>query len=152
SDRNGYSRFKDLLSKDEYESKSIDLLQKAEIPGDCTVLVVGGPTGDYQQPQVDAIKKYVEDGGRALFMHDAPLKMGIDLADNDALTKQLQMWGITADKDLVLDLNPVGQLMGLGPQVTLVSTYDSHPIVNEMKGTATGFPFSRSLEIKNGDK
>ncbi len=44
SDRNGYSRLKDLLGKDEYTSKSISLLQKAEVPGDCTVLVVAGPT------------------------------------------------------------------------------------------------------------
>jgi ABC-type uncharacterized transport system involved in gliding motility auxiliary subunit len=36
--------------------------------------------------------------------------------------------------------------------VALVSTYDSHPIVDEMKGTATGFPFSRSLTVKNTDK
>lgn len=152
SDRNGYSRFKDLLSKDEYESKSINLLQKAEVPGECTVLVVAGPTGDYQQPEVDAIKKYVEDGGRAFFMLDAPLKMGREIADNDELTKQLQSWGVTVNKDLILDLNPVGQLMGVGPQVALVSAYDSHAIVSAMKGTATGFPFSRSLEIKNGDK
>jgi ABC-type uncharacterized transport system involved in gliding motility auxiliary subunit len=152
SDRNGYSRFKDLLSKDEYESKSINLLQKAEIPGDCTVLVVGGPTGDYQQPEVDSIKKYIEDGGRGFFMLDAPLKMGREISDNDVLTKQLQSWGVTVNKDLILDLNPVGQLMGLGPQVALVSTYDSHAIVSAMKGTATGFPFSRSLEIKNSDK
>jgi ABC-type uncharacterized transport system involved in gliding motility auxiliary subunit len=152
SDRNGYSRFKELLGKDEYEAKSINLLQKVEIPGDCTVLVVGGPTGDYQQPEVDSIRKYVEDGGRALFMLDAPLKMGRETADNDGLTRQLQTWGVTVNKDLILDLNPVGQLMGLGPQVALVSSYDSHAIVNEMKGTATGFPFSRSLDIKNGDK
>src|SRR6266487_1473784 len=76
SDRNGYSRFKELLSKDEYESKSINLLQKAEIPADCTAIVVGGPNNDYQQPEVEAIKKYVEDGGRASFMLDAPLKLG----------------------------------------------------------------------------
>ncbi len=50
--------------------------EKAEVPGDCTVMVVGGPTHDYQQPEVDAIKKYVEDGGRALFMLDPPLKIG----------------------------------------------------------------------------
>ena len=49
-------------------------------------------------------------------------------------------------------MNPVGQLVGVGPQVALVSTYDSHAIVNDMKGTATGFPLSRSLEVKNGDK
>ena len=36
--------------------------------------------------------------------------------------------------------------------MALVSRYDSQPIVNDMKGTATGFPLSRSLETKNGDK
>jgi ABC-type uncharacterized transport system involved in gliding motility auxiliary subunit len=153
SDRNGYSQLKDLLGKDEYTAKSINLLQKAEIPSDCTVLVVGGPGSDYQQPAVDAIKKYVEDGGRALFMLDPPLKMGrSEIADNDALTKLLQSWGVTLQPDLILDLNPIGQLVGLGPQVALVSSYDSHPIVNEMKRTATGFPLARSLEVKNADK
>ena len=153
ADRNGYSRFKELLGKDEYVSKSVNLLQKAEIPGDCTVLVVGGPSGDYQQPEVDAIKKYIEDGGRALFMLDPPLKMGrSEIADNDAFTGLLQNWGVTVDKNLILDMNPIGQLAGLGPQVALVTSYDSHPIVSEMKGTATGFPLSRSIEVKNGDK
>jgi ABC-type uncharacterized transport system involved in gliding motility auxiliary subunit len=153
SDRNGYSDFKQLVGKDNYEAKSIDLLQKAEVPSDCTALVIGGPTRDYQQPEVDAIKKYVEDGGRALFMLDPPLKIGrSDIAENDALTNLLQTWGVTLDKNLILDLNPIGQLAGLGPQVALVTSYESQPIVNGMKGTATGFPLSRSIQIKNGDK
>src|SRR6266404_7060397 len=153
SARNGYSRLKDLLGKDNYTAKSIELLQKAEVPGDCTVLVVAGPRGDYQQPQVDAIKKFVEDGGRALFLLDPPLKMGrSEIADNDALTAVLQDWGVTVDKDLILDMNPIGQLAGLGPQVALVSSYDSHPIVSQMKGTTTGFPLSRSIDVKSGSK
>jgi ABC-type uncharacterized transport system involved in gliding motility auxiliary subunit len=49
-------------------------------------------------------------------------------------------------------MNPIGQLAGLGPQVALVTKYDSQPIVNDMKGSATGFPLSRSLDTKNGDK
>jgi len=152
-ERSGYSSFKELLSKDNYDSKSVSLLQKAEVPSDCTVLVVGGPTGEYQQPEVDAIKKYVEDGARALFLLDPPLKMGrSEISDNDALAGLLQSWGVTVDKDLILDLNPIGQLVGVGPEVALVSSYDAHPIVNEMKGTATGFPISRSLEIKNSGK
>ncbi len=152
-DRSGYSRFKELLGKDEYDAKSINLLQKAEIPSDCTAIVVAGPTSDYQQPAVDAIKKYVEEGGRALFMLDPPFKLGkSDIADNEPLTKLLATWGVTINKDLVLDLNPIGQLAGLGPQVALVSKYENHPIVNEMKGNVTGFPLSRSMEIKNGDK
>ena len=153
SDRGGLSRFKDLLGKDSYESKTISLLQNAEVPGDCTTVVVAGPTKNYEQPEVDAIKKYVETGGRALLMLDAPLKAGrSEIADNDALAGVLQTWGVTLDKDLILDLNPIGQLVGTGPEVALVTTYESQPIVNEMKGTATGFPLSRSIEIKNADK
>src|ERR1700678_1932800 len=121
SDRDGYSNLKELVGKDNYDAKSIDLLQKAEVPGDCTTLVIGGPTRDYQQPEVDAIKKYVEDGGRALFMLDPPLKIGrSEIADNDALTNLLQTWGVTMDKNLILDLNPIGQLAGLGPQVAQI--------------------------------
>jgi len=152
-EREGLSGFKDLLSKDDYESKTIDLLQKAEVPSDCTTLVIAGPTRNYEQPEVQAVKKYIEDGGRALLMLDPPLKLGhSEIADNDALTNLLQSWGVTLSKDLILDLNPIGQLAGLGPQVALVTSYSSQPIVNEMKGTATSFPLARSMEIKSTDK
>jgi len=150
--RNGFSRLKDILAKDQYATKSFSLLEKAEIPADCTVVVIGGPQSEYVQPAVDAIKKYVEQGGRAMILLDAPLKFGRPTADNTALTDVLQSWGVSMDKDLLLDLSPVGQLMGLGPEIALVSNYDSHPIVDEMKGTATGFPLSRSLSVKNTDK
>lgn len=153
SERNGYSRLKELLAKDTYETKTINLLQKAEVPSDCTVLLVGGPKSDYAEPEVNAIKTFVENGGRAMILLDPPLKIGrSDISENTALTNLLASWGVTADKDLVLDQNPIGQLAGLGPEVPLVTSYDSHPIVNEMKGNATGFPIARSLEIKNGDK
>jgi ABC-type uncharacterized transport system involved in gliding motility auxiliary subunit len=48
--RNGFSRLKDILAKDQYTTKSISLLEKAEIPADCTVVVIGGPQSDYVQP------------------------------------------------------------------------------------------------------
>src|SRR5260370_94282 len=73
-----------------------------------------------------------------------------EVADNDALANLLQTWGVTLDKDLILDMN--GQLAGLGPQVALVTSYNAHPIVNEMKGMATGFPLARSMDIKNTGK
>jgi ABC-type uncharacterized transport system involved in gliding motility auxiliary subunit len=154
SGHQGFSKFKDELAKDNYQAKSIDLLRTAEVPTECTTLVVGGPTRNYEQPQVDAIKKYFENGGRAFFMVDSPLKMGgrLEIADNDPLMDMLQAWGVTPQKNLLLDMNPIGQIMGLGPQVALVTTYSSQPIVSGLKGTATGFPYSRSLDIKNTDK
>jgi len=150
--RSGYSAFKDALGKDRYEVKSISLLEKPEVPADCTVIVIGGPQSDYLQPQVDAIKNFVEQGGRAMFLLDPPLKMGKATADNESLDKVLESWGVTPEKDVLLDPNPIGQLMGVSAEVALVSTYDSQPIVNEMKGTATGFPLSRSLTVGTADK
>ena len=153
SSRDGFSDFKDLLAKDDYQSQTIDLLQNAEVPNTCTTLVVGGPTRNYEQPEVDAIKKYVENGGRALFMLDPPLKIGrSDIAPNDALTSLLGGWGVSLDKDLIIDMNPLGQVVGLGHEVALVTNYGTQPIVDGMKGTATGFPLSRSLEIRGTDK
>ncbi len=147
------SEFQNAAQKDNYKVKSISFLEKAEVPSECTALVIAGPSGDYIQPAVDAIKKYVEGGGRALIMLDPPLKVGRrEIGDNDALLALLASWGVTVDKDLILDENPVAQLVGLGPEVPVVTTYESHPIVNDLAGTATGFPVSRSLQIKNGDK
>ena len=153
TERNGFSHFKDLVARDEYQAQSIDLLQKAEVPADCTAVVIAGPTHDYQQPEVDAIKNYVEGGGRAFFMLDPPIQFGPSpTGENNALTSLLQSWGVTLNKDMILDLNPVGQLAGLGPQVALVTTYSTQPIVSQMRGSAVGFPLSRSLDIKDGGK
>jgi ABC-type uncharacterized transport system involved in gliding motility auxiliary subunit len=153
TERDGLSHFKDLVARDEYQAKSIDLLQTAQVPADCTTVVIAGPTHDYQQPEIDAIKNYVEGGGRAFFMLDPPIQFGTSaISANDALTSVLESWGVTLDKNMILDLNPVGQLAGLGPQVVLVTSYASQPIVSDMRGSAVGIPLSRSVEIKDTGK
>ena len=153
ADRDGYSGIKDLLEKNNYKTQTLKLLEKPEVPANCTMLVVGGPKHDYIQPEVDAIKKYVENGGRALLMVDPPLKFAkMDIDENQPLDDLLTSWGVTPEKDLVLDTSGVGQLFGLGPEFPLVTGYESHAIVRDMKDTPTGFPIARSLEVKNGDK
>jgi len=113
---------------------------------------VGGPRRDYIQPAVDAIQKYEENGGRLLVMLDPPLQFAqAEVDNNDALLKVLGDWGVTVDKDLILDTSQIGQLFGLGPEYALVTSYESHAIVRDMKDVPTGFPIARSLDIKNGD-
>jgi ABC-type uncharacterized transport system involved in gliding motility auxiliary subunit len=117
------------------------------------VLIVAGPQHDYVQPEADAIKEYVEGGGHALFMLDPPVNLGRSPIDeNTTLVALLSSWGVTPDKDLVIDTSGIGQVFGMGPEIPLVASYDSHPIVNQMKDVATAFPLSRSLDVKNGDK
>jgi ABC-type uncharacterized transport system involved in gliding motility auxiliary subunit len=147
--RNGLSQLKVLLGSDSYETQSLDLVSAASVPAECTAVVVSGPKHDYLQPEVDALKTYVANGGRAVFMLDPPLKLGDSpIGDNDALDAVLTGWGVTPDKDLVLDLNPVSQSAGLGPQEPLVTSYsETQPIVAGMHGVATAFPLTRSLTL-----
>jgi ABC-type uncharacterized transport system involved in gliding motility auxiliary subunit len=153
SQSDGFSGFQTIVQRDNYKVQSINLQQKAEVPADCTVLVVAGPSGDYIQPEVGAIKKYVEGGGRALFMLDPPLKLGRkQISDNQALSDLLASWGVTADKNLLLDESAASQLLGGGPEAPVILQYDSHPIVNDLTNVSTAFPLSRSLETKNTDK
>jgi ABC-type uncharacterized transport system involved in gliding motility auxiliary subunit len=153
SGRDGFSKFKDELAQDTYETKTINLITQAQVPSDCTALVVAGPTHNYDQPEVNAIQNYVQNGGRALFLMDPPLQLGnFQVADNGALASTLASWGVTLDKDLILDLNPIGQLTGMGPQVALVTSYQAQPIVSSMKGSVTGFPLSRSLQVHDAAK
>jgi ABC-type uncharacterized transport system involved in gliding motility auxiliary subunit len=178
SQRNGYSSLKDLLEKDNYKARTVTLLggkpdqeskqpttvklseapaagtgAQAAVPKDCTILLVGGPRYDYVEPAVNAIKAYVEGGGRALLMLDPPLRLGREeVGENAALTKTLESWGVTLNKDLAVDTSGVGQLFGLSEVVPLVTNYESHAIVREMKDVATAFPIARSLEAKSTDK
>ena len=153
AEQNGYSAIKDALEKNNYKTQTLQMIPKPEIPASCTIAIIGGPQHEYLQPEADAIKNYVENGGRALFMLDPPLKFAkTDISDNEPLMKVLEGWGVTPEKDLVLDTSGVGQLFGLGPEFPLVTAYESHAIVRDMKDTPTGFPIARSLEVKNGDK
>ena len=157
-----YSQAKELIERNNYKTRVISLLErpagaKADepigVPKDCTVLLVGGPRFDYLDPAVNAIKAYVESGGRALLMVDPPLKIGNeDIGENPALVKLLESWGVTLNKDLVLDTSGIGRMVGLSEVVPLVTSYESHVIVRATKDVATAFPLARSLTVKNTDK
>jgi ABC-type uncharacterized transport system involved in gliding motility auxiliary subunit len=168
----GYGFFKKVLERDNYKVRNVDLKPAApdtskplavgqpaaqaavEVPKDCTVLVIAGPQLDYPQPTVDAIKKFEEDGGRELIMLDSvvPLGRSTPPSENAGLTQMLAGWGVTVNKDLVLDLSGVGRLFGLEPDIPLLLSYESHPITQPLTRVPTAYPIVRSLDTKNGDK
>jgi len=145
SERVGYSRVKQELEQESYLTKSVTLLQKMEIPSDCSMVIVAGPKNDYLPQEVDTIRKYVTGGGRAMFMLDP----GVDLPE---LSKLLADWNVTVRNDLVIDENPVAQLFGTEPTMPLILKYGSSPIVQPIAREASLFPFTRSFEVGKGYK
>jgi ABC-type uncharacterized transport system involved in gliding motility auxiliary subunit len=145
SDREGYDHFKKQLTSENYQTQSLPFLQKIEIPQDCTMIVIAGPQNDYLQPEVDAVQKYLEGGGRALIMLDA----GVDIPN---LTKLIAGWGVTVRNDLVIDENPVAQIFGTEPYMPIIVKYGSSPIVEPLNGRASLFPLSRSFQVGTESK
>lgn len=149
----GYSGIKEILEKNNYKTQVVNVMEKPEVPADCTIIMMAGARLDYPQPVLDAVKKFVEGGGRAMFLLQPPLDDGKNkVSDNKALVDLLAGWGVTANRDQVLDASGVGGLYGLGPEVALASQYESSPITRDMKGSATAFAITRSLDVKSMDK
>ena len=140
TDRDGYDHFKTALESENYQTQPLLLMQKLAIPADCTMIIIAGPQNDYLPPEIDAIRKYLEGGGRALMMLDA----GVELPN---VSKLLSEWNVTARNDLVIDQNPVAQLFGTSPAMPIIVKYGNSPIVQPLENHATLFPMSRSFEI-----
>jgi ABC-type uncharacterized transport system involved in gliding motility auxiliary subunit len=167
----GFSLQKQLLERDNYKSKTITLKPAApapggpvaigqapasgpvEVPKDCLALVVGGPQSDYPKPVVDAMQKYVEGGGHALFMLDTPMRLGREAgaAENADLVSVLAGWGVTLNKDLVLYPSDVGGMLGLGPEYSVITQFESHAITRPLK-SPVAFPYPRSMDAKSAGK
>ena len=171
TDASGYSLFKQILERDNYKVRTETLRPAAsdnkplaigqtlataslEVPKSCTVLVIAGPKNDYPAPVVNALKTFVEGGGRALFLLDTPMRLGDSEppSENEDLLKLLADWGVTANKDLALDLSGVGQLFRLGPEVPFIVGYESHPITEPLTRVPTAYPLARSLDTKSAGK
>jgi ABC-2 type transport system permease protein len=129
---------------------------QVEIPKDCTVLISDGPKLAYSPAEVAAIKAYVEGGGSALFLMDTPLRIGSQEGnENPEIVKMLSGWGVTMNNDLAIDIsrNILRELFSLGPEVAVVTAYESQPIVRDFKeGVPTLFPLSRTLKIEGNPK
>ena len=140
TDPDGYSGLKKALENENDLVKTVTLLQKMEIPSDCSLLVIAGPQHDYLPQEIDTIQKYMADGGRVLFMLDA----GVNLPN---LAKLISDYNVTVRSDLVIDQNPVAQIFGTRPEMPLIIKYGSSPITQPLQRTATLFPLTRSFEV-----
>ncbi len=142
--RGGYSVFKDALEKNNYKTRAISILEKPEIPKDCSVIVIAGPDKDYFDAPINAIKTYLGAGGKALFLLDPPIQRGaIANPGTPNLVKFLASYGITPEDDLILDISGIGP----DPTAPLVQKYETHPITSGFR-YASLFPLSRSLDVK----
>ncbi len=151
-DRNGASFAKEQLEKNTYKTSTISLLEKPQVPAECSVVVVAGPRRDYLDPAVATLKSYIENGGHVLFAIAPALtssRPGADQATaTPVLDKLVEGWGIGFNNDLVLD--PQSRMAGFSEAAPLGVSYESQPIVRDLAKIVTVFPITQSLTVTPG--
>ena len=143
SERDGFSVTQTEIQNANYETETISLAQTGSVPPGCTVVVIAGPTADYFEPEVEALRSYVAGGGRLLLMLDAT----VEEDNSGALVELAAEWGVEVGDDVIIDLSPVGQLFGGGPLTPMITDYDSiHAITKVMGNVAALFPMARTVK------
>lgn len=66
-----YTKVKEILERNNYDVKTINLLASEKVPDDAEILVVASPKKDLTVDERDKIREYFKNGGRAIFLFDS---------------------------------------------------------------------------------
>lgn len=142
-ERIGYSGAKKALQDNNYEVKTLSLMeQNPKVPDDATAVVIAGPSKDLLDPEIDALRDYIKGGGRAMFLvhPHTPAK----------LVSLLEQFSVDVHNSVVVDTSGIGRLFGTDELMPLVVQYENHPITKDMTNVATLFPLATA--VKNTGK
>lgn len=146
-ERTGYNGIRDQLQRENFTVETLALVQQPEVPADAAVVVVAGPTSDYLPPEIEALRRYLNRGGKVLFMVDPP-----DTTNAPPLTNLIGLieeWGFDVGDNIIVDRSGIGQLLGRGPGMPVATNYPSHPITERFT-TVSAFPLARSVSPASG--
>jgi ABC-type uncharacterized transport system involved in gliding motility auxiliary subunit len=147
SERSGYHSIAEALGRDNFTVEKLVLAQQTDVPADAAVIVIAGPTGDYLPTEIDAIKRYLAKGGKALVLLDPPQTGNAPGTPN--LVALLKEWNIDVGSNLVVDVSGVGQLFGTDASVPVAAPpYPNHAIT-ERFNVMTAYPLARSVTASN---
>ena len=86
-----------------------------------TSMVVAGPRVAFLPPEVDALKRYLDKGGKVMLMIDPP-----DKADAPPLANLIALsheWGVDLGNNIVVDVSGVGRLLGTDETVPVAVSF-----------------------------
>ncbi|HEX9830973.1 MAG TPA: GldG family protein [Thermodesulfobacteriota bacterium] len=132
----GLGMLTSALNDEAYEVKELLLLRESNVPGENSILIVAAPKKRLIEREIDAIKKYLDGGGKAVFM--------IEPRSGNDLVSLLKQYGFDVGDAVIID--PSSKLVGGGDVAPIVTQYPPHDITEDFK-FATLFPYSRTIDV-----
>jgi len=139
----GYKQVKDSLEQQSYKVVDLNIIKEGKIPENCAVLTILGAKKAFFPKEVEIIKNYLKDGGRAVIAFDLNIG-GTELVPE--LIPIVNEWFVDVKTALVVD--PLSRLLGVDAAVPILATFSKeHPITKDFtQANNCYFPFTRPLE------
>jgi ABC-type uncharacterized transport system involved in gliding motility auxiliary subunit len=142
--QDGFKEVDAGLKKENYTTKTINLIADNGIPADCTVVVIAGPKTSFYPQEVAMLGKFLDGGGDALIMADP--------TTDPKLGDLFQAWNVDLGSNIVVDASGMGQLFGGGPIIPVVQDFGTSPITKGFQGSVAFFPLARTAAIADKAK
>lgn len=141
----GFDQLKQLLERANLSVAAWSSLGKDTLPGDASVIVVAGPKAAFLPPEIGALQKYADGGGRILLLLDPVLPEPAAAPADLGFGGLLSTYGLKLGNDIVID--PANAVPMVGPETVIANDYGVHPIVRPLsdEGLPVVFPLARSV-------
>lgn len=136
-EKKGASTLGQYLRRDNLLVERLSLLEKPEIPADCDLLVIDGPSQAYQAFELKLIEDFFKRQGRAFIM--------LDPETNTGLEDLLKKYGVSIGNNLIMSkVDMLGQEMY--NSTAFGTTFGQHAIVDKLEGKTLSFHYARTVE------
>ena len=133
----GYLKLACLFGENCITNESLELLGTNQVPMDCNLLVVAGPTTALKDEELEKIDQYLSQGGRLLALFSVQsLNHG-----ETGLEKVLAKWGVEVGHNIITDPE---RTLGSGRDV-IVESFGNHQIVNPLLQSSLHMILPRSV-------
>ncbi len=142
NENEGGSQLAKLLKSNTYSLRQLNLRESSQIPEDANVLVVWGPKEGFFPNEINALKSFIEKGGRLMLALDPDFnsKGQVELMD------LLRGYGAILSNDLVIDR--IKHANGSKGTVPVIHKFDSnHPITKGFDGSVF-LPLTSSVQLE----
>lgn len=138
----GFAAAASALRSEGYQVEGLSLVDRENVPKDAAAVIVAGARSALFPNEVQALKAWLNRGGRVAVFHEPGLDYGME-----------QIWrpfGVDIGDDLVLEPNPTGRAKGFGYESPVIQSYEPHPITRKLGNAASLFYRARSVQPKVG--
>ena len=136
----GFAHAASGLRNEGFVVETLSLVDRANVPSDASMVVVAGAKSRLLSNEVEALKAYLDRGGRMMVLEEPGFDYGLE--------RIYRPYGVDIGDDVIIDPNPANRARGFGPDTPVIRKFEAHPITSTLERSAAMFPRIRSVTTR----